>query len=268
MANAKDITGSRTNILLIGDSGTWKTGFTGGVPGIYVFDFDAGMATLRGRDIPYDTFKDLAKLDASGKPLVATPWHLAQGLHSFGSGWDAFYKKFLEIGQLIEKGDPAAPKAISFDSLTHMSSLAVNKILKDTGHPAPHQGTWGAHHEYFKTIFSMATAWPIRLIATCHIQRDQNDLTQTVEKLPLLAGKMAGFVSTFFDEVYFCESEVQADGKQKFFVKTKATPSMRQAKSRFGVPDNTPTDFAAISKYFPSGTVPPSTVNSTGGTPK
>lgn len=250
MANAKNITSARSNLMLIGDSGTHKTFFCGTLPGVYQFDFDAGMAINRGKDIEYDTFKDLARLDAEGKPLIATPWHNEQGLYTFGTGWDAFYKRFLEIGKRIEAKAPNAPKAVAFDSITHMSMLAVNKILKDTNHAAPHQGTWGAHHEYFKTILSMATAWPIRLVATCHIQRDKNDLTTVTEKLPLVAGKLAGLLSTFFDEVYFCESEVDGNGKQKFTIKTVATPEMRQAKSRWGVPNGTALDFKAIEPYF------------------
>lgn len=255
MANAKNITSARSNTLLIGDAGTHKTFFAGTVPGNYVFDFDAGMATLRGRDIEYDTFKDLGRYTPEGGAWIAEPWHNEQGLYTFGHGWDAFYKKFMEKMNLIKTKAPNAPKAITFDSLTMMSMLAVNKILKDTGQPAPHQGTWGAHHEYFKTIFSMATALPVQLIATAHIQRDNNDLTGVTEKLPLLVGKMAAMIPIFFDEVYFCQTDVDAVGAKKWWIETSRTPAMTQAKSRWNVPNKTPTDYAEISKFF--GPVPP-----------
>lgn len=250
MANAKDITSGRSNILIIGDAGTHKTYFTGGVPNIYAFDFDAGEATNRGRDMEYDTFKDLARYDHEGKPMIADKWDNDQGLFTFGTGWDAFYKKYLEKIALIKKGDPKAPKAIAFDSLTMMSMLAVNKILKDTGQPSPHQGTWGAHHEYFKAIFSMVTALPIRIIATAHIERNTNDLSQVTEKLPLLVGKLAPLMPVFFDEVWFAETEDAVSGL-KYKIRTKRTPNMTQAKSRWNVPDGTETSWSAVSPFMP-----------------
>lgn len=251
MPNAKDITSDRSNILIIGDAGTHKTFFEGTVPGMYVFDFDAGMAVNRGKDIEFDVFKDLTQFDALGKPWKAEKWHNEQGLYTYGEGWDAFYKKFLEIVGRIQNKAPNAPKALGFDSLTMMSFLAVNKILKDTGHTLPHQGTWNAHHRYFQTIFSMVTALPVRLVATAHIQRDSNDLTQVTEKLPLLAGKLAAMIPVFFDEVYFANTEVDAQGKAKWFVNTVRTPSMTQAKSRWNVPDKTETNFEAMKQFFP-----------------
>lgn len=251
--NAKDITSANSNILLIGDSGSKKTTLLGSVPGIYVFDFDKGMAPLRGKDVEYDTFKDLARDMKGGCEFEA------QGLYKFGTAWDAFYLKVQELNDrfLVGKG----PKAVGLDSMTFMSMIAINKILVDTGHDKPHQGTWGAHHEYFKTIFSMMTAWPCRIIATAHVERATNDLTQVVEKLPLLAGKLAGLLPAFFDETYFCEVE-PVDGKLNYFVLTEMNKTMRQAKSRWNVPNKTKTDWAEISKYLPEGpgiTVTPAT---------
>lgn len=235
--NAKDITSAAGNILVIGDGGTWKTRFLASIPDIYIFDFDKGMASARGQDVNFDTYKDLAK------GVEVNDFLKKQGLHAFGKGWDAFYTKFLEIVKAIEKG--TGPKAIGFDSLTMMSFLAVNKILLDTGHASPHQGTWGAHHEYFKTIFSMATALPVRFVCTAHIHRDTNDLTQTVEKLPLLAGKLAGLVPVFFDEVYYTEQK--GDG---FVVRTKQTPQLKQAKSRWNVKDETELTWEKIRPFL------------------
>lgn len=237
MANAKDITSEAGNILVIGDGGTWKTRFLASIPGIEIADFDKGMASVRGQDVTYDTFKDL------DRGIKQTEMLKKQGLFEFGTGWDAFYKWFKDIMGRLETGK--GPKAIGFDSLTMMSFLAVNKILKDTGHASPHQGTWGAHHEYFKTIFSMATALPVRFVCTAHIHRDTNDLTQTVEKLPLLAGKLAGLVPVFFDEVYYTEQK--ADG---FVVRTKQTPQLKQAKSRWNVPDETPLTWEKIRPFL------------------
>jgi hypothetical protein len=250
--NAKDITSESGNILIIGDGGSWKTRFLASVPGIYVFDFDKGMASVKGQNVEYDTFKDNARLvtarDTKGAatsfsyPPVG-PILQKAGIYQYGTAWDAFYKKFLEVAKSIEAG--TGPKAIGLDSLTMMSLCAVNKILKDTGHEFPHQGTWNAHHEYFKTVFGMATAWPVRLIATAHVERKENDLTQTVEKLPMIVGKLAGLVPVFFDEVWYTSAE--GDG---IVINTKQSPQLKQAKSRWNLPDKTPLTWEKIRPYL------------------
>lgn len=244
--NAKDITSGAANILLVGDSGTHKTFFLGTVPGIYIFDFDKGMTILRGRDIQYDTFKD------APKDWKVTEQHTKRdGIYERGHAWNAFVKRLNEIGTLIDAGK--GPKAIGLDSLTFLAEIAMNDILRtskttDAGNPTI--ASYGALLSYMKALLGQLTAWPIQLIVTAHIQRNENDITQVQEKLPLISGKMSGLISAFFDEVYFCESEVQSNGTQKFTLKTKATPSMRQAKSRWGVPDGTETSYEAVAKYF------------------
>lgn len=238
MANSKDITSLDGNVLIIGDGGTHKTRFLADIPGIYIFDFDKGMASTRDKSVEYDTFKDLAR------ERKATPATEKLGLYDWGTGWEKFTGKFYSVMDKIEKGTNP-PLAIGLDSLTTMSMLAINKILKDTGHASPHQGTWGAHHEYFKTIFSMGTALPIRFICTAHIHRDENDLTKVTEKLPLLAGKLAGLINIFFDEVWYTDTD-----KGKIVVRTNQTPMLKSAKSRWGVPDGTELTWEALKKYL------------------
>lgn len=245
--NTKDITAAASNILLVGDSGTHKTFFLGGVPGIHIFDFDKGATILKtaGLSVEYDVFKDAPK-----------NWKLSDmerkvGIYDWGTAWPAFIKRLNDIGELIDKGK--GPKAIGLDSLTMMSEMAMCEVLKNgktTEAGGPTIASYGAQINYMKTVLGQLTAWPIQLIATAHIQRDNNDLTQNVEKLPLLTGKLAGLISIYFDEVYFCESDKDAAGKQKFTLITQATPSIRQAKSRWGVPNGTETSWAAVSKHF------------------
>lgn len=242
MANARDIVSGSANILLIGDSGTHKTFFLGGVPNLYVFDFDKGLATIRGKDVEYDTFKD------KQRGQVVESFEQAQGIYPFGGAWPAFILKLQQIGSEIAKGK--GPKAIALDSLTFLSEIAMNRVLLDTNMAAPHQGSYGAQQQYIKVVLGTLTAWPIRLICTAHIQRDKNDLTTIVEKLPFLTGKLAGMISAYFDEVYFCESMAEIGKDPKFVVRTRATQEMRQAKSRWGVPDGTETSFAAVSEFY------------------
>jgi DNA replicative helicase MCM subunit Mcm2 (Cdc46/Mcm family) len=237
VANAQTITSGDANILIIGDSGTKKTAFLGGIPGIYVYDFDKGMATLRGKNVEYDTFRDAPK----DSPIIISP------LHKFGEGWPAFIKKLNEHGALIAQGK--GPKTIGLDSLTFLSELAMNHVVSHQKEGSGiHQGSYGAQQTYIKTVLGQLTAWPIRLVATAHIQRNDNDITGATEKLPLLTGKLAGLISAYFDEVYFTDPGIGSDP----VFKTKGTPNMRQAKSRWNVPDGSKMDWAEISKFLPS----------------
>lgn len=242
MANARDITSGDANILIIGDSGTKKTKLLGEIPGIYIFDFDKGMAVNRGKDIAYDTFRD-APRDFKGPTVILPP------MVPYAHGWVNFIKKLDEIGALIAKGQ--GPKIIGLDSLTFMSELAMNHVVScQSGANANtiHQGSYGAQQQYIKTVLGQLTAWPIRLVATAHIQRNDNDITGVTEKLPLLTGKLAGLISAYFDEVYF----TVADAAGEITIKTKATPDMRQAKSRWNVPSGTKMDWVEISKHLPA----------------
>lgn len=240
-----DITSAGSNILLIGDTGTHKTWFLGTVPRIYVFDFDRGMAVLRHKQPPveYDTFKEVPK----GTEVGAV--QSKAGLFKFGDAWPAFIKKLNEIGGLIDRG--VFPyKAIGLDSLTFLSQIAMNHVLLTTDQKTPHQGSYGAQQEYIKLVLNTLTTWPVQLICTAHIQRDANDLTGTVEKLPLLTGKLAGFISAYFDEVYYCESSVDAKGVQEFKVITQSDSQIRQAKSRWGVPNKSPLDYEKLLPFY------------------
>lgn len=245
MANAKDIKADSANILVIGDSGTGKTTFLGTVPGIEVFDFDLGMVSLRGKDIDYFPYRDLPAKDGAGKPVKATKAQNEVGLYTWGQGWYEFVKGLNALGKRIEEGK--GPKAVALDSLSFLSELAMNAVLDNFKIDTPDQRSYGAQQKYIKTVLGELTAWPVRLICTAHIKRDDNLVTGRVgEKLPLLTGQLAGFIGAFFDEVYYIDRG--ADGK--YTLQTQPDPQIRQAKSRWGVPNKTPADFAQVAKFF------------------
>lgn len=256
MANTKNITSGDANILIVGDSGTHKTRFFGTFPPgtVEVADFDKGMASLVGSDIEYTTFKE-----ASAGQIVK-PWQTALGIYAAGTAWPAFIQWINKIGDRIEKG--TGPRVIGLDSLSFMSMIAMSKILKDNSWDVPNQGAYGAQQEYLKRVLNQVSAWPVRVVCTAHIKRDENLVTNIVEKLPLLTGQLAGFISAFFDEVYFTDPVAvvakpavgaipAVPARNEVVIRTKATPSMRQAKSRWNVPDGTRLDWAAISPFLP-----------------
>ena len=88
MANAKDVqltSLDEASFFLIGDSGSGNTPFLAQFPDIYVFDFDKGMASVRGQDVEYDVFKD--------SPYKAKVTFPDRGIYEFGTAWKKFFDK-------------------------------------------------------------------------------------------------------------------------------------------------------------------------------
>jgi hypothetical protein len=237
MANAKDIQGEpNPSVLVMGDSGTKKTTFLAQVPGIYVFDFDGGMATVRGKDVQYETFKDAPTAQVKALKKV-------EGFYERGKAWPAFIKKLNEIGEEIDKGKRVP---VGLDSLTTMANVCMNYVLAQAGHNgAPQIQHWGAQIQLLETVMDQLTAWPVPLIVTAHLQRNTNDLTQVVEMLPLVTGKFAGKIGIYFDEVYLAKVKGKAD-KREYILQTESDSTAKQVKTRYNVKDETPTDWTKV----------------------
>ena len=241
--NKPDIFNS--SFFLIGDSGSQKTRMSASYPEPYIFDFDKGTASLSDRAVEYDTFKDAAK---GGKAMPE------QGIYAYGDAYPRFLDRVNEIGALIDKG--TCPfKTLVLDSGTTLSNICMNYVLRADGKPytQPQIQHWGRQTALLETVFDQLTAWPLIKIVTAHIQRTQNDLLQTIEMLPLLTGKFAAKSAIYFDEVYFLEIERKTEGTEKKLravCRTQSTPTLKQAKSRFGIPDGIDANWEAVLKAF------------------
>lgn len=236
MANAKDLAPNPTpRILIIGDSGTHKTTFLSQVPGIFIFDFDKGMAIARGKDVEYETFKDAPRGGRKDQ---------LEGIHQFGTAWPKFISKLNAIGKEIDNGkwtyetpEGLRPRPLGVDSLTTMANSAMAHVLDQTSHTGnPQIQHWGAQMQLIETVMDQLNSWPVPLFVTAHIQRNTNDLTQVIEMLPLITGKLAGKLPLYFDDCYYAIVTGSGD-KKKFTFKTESDAMYRQAKTRYGVPD-------------------------------
>ena len=246
MANTKDLKLSPfPSILIIGDSGTHKTRFLGGVPGIYVVDTDRGMAINRDRSVEYDTFKDA--------PYGATfPTNIMknEGIYPWGKAWTEFVKKMDQIGMLIDKGE--GPKAIAIDSLTTLGNICMNYVLSESGSKGPPQiQHWGAQTQHLEVVMDRLSAWPIMFICTAHIQRDENKITEGGrEYLPLTTGKFAGKVGIYFDDVWYTKAGKGTDGKRQFTIITESDSTYKQAKTRYNIPSGTILDWKNVEPFL------------------
>ncbi len=242
--NAKEIGGTNpeASIMLIGDSGSGKTNFLGGIPNVFIYDFDAGMATLRGKDIEYQTFKDAPQKQKVGSVLKK------RGFYEYGTAWPAFIEHLNNtVGKAIDEGT-WGNRPIALDSLTILMNMAMNHVIKESGRKVSDGiriQDWGQQIGLVETVLDQLTAWPILLITTAHVQRDTNQLLDTVEMLPLLTGKFAGRAPIYFDEVWYTSVTGKSDAR-KYTLITESTGMVKQAKSRYGIKTGTPSNWEAV----------------------
>jgi hypothetical protein len=245
MPNSKDLLQSATpSILIVGDGGTEKTRFLAGCPKPFVFDFDAGMLSTRGMDVTYETFKDA--------PYGSKAIDKERGIYPWGESWPRFIDYLnTKVWPLIEAGTWPFETA-GVDSLTTLAMQCMNYVLKGsgkTGGSNPEIQHWGSQLRLLETVMEQLSAWPIRLVVTAHIKRDENPVLGMKEMLPLVAGQLSGKIGIFFDECYY--TNVSGTGKdRKVTFKTESEGLYKQAKSRHGVPSNTAASWKAIEGFF------------------
>lgn len=232
--------GEGINILLIGDSGSGKTVFAGTCPRPFIFDFDKGTRSLETMGLPHDkaTFKELPKNSSMKGP----------SLYPYGSAWGAFIKKLNDIGESMDKGT-CPYQTLVFDSLTTLSNIALNFILNSVGRDKPQIQDWGDQIRALEMVVDQLTAWPLIKVMTAHIQRDKNELTGEIEKLPLVTGKFAGKIPVYFDEVYYTSPERVPNQEIKYYLQTRSDNVTKQAKSRAGVPNKVLAQWSSIEQY-------------------
>lgn len=255
MPNAKTLGLSDTpSILVIGDGGTEKTRFLAGCPKPFVLDFDNGMASTRGMDVEYETFKDA--------PYGSKATNKEAGIYPWGESWPRFIDFLnnnvwpgLEAGtNIIKTSDKREVQALTLgsDSLTTLATQCMNYVLKSGGKGAnanPEIQHWGSQLRLLETVMEQLSAWPVRLVVTAHVKRDDNLVMGTREFLPLVAGQLSGKIGIYFDECYY--TLTSGTGKdRKVTFRTESNEVYKQAKSRHNVPTGTLARWSEIAKYF------------------
>jgi hypothetical protein len=173
-----------------------------------------------------------------------------EGIYAWGTAWEHFQKRLNEIGEMIDKG--TCPYAtLVLDSLTTWGNIALDYVLKNSGHKASDPvdpGRWGMQMGLMETVIDQLTAWPLNLVVLAHIQRDTNMVTQNVEHLPLITGKLAGKIGVYFTDVVY--TDIKGEGANaKFIMHTEKSAMRRQSKSQSGIPTGTETKFSELKKY-------------------
>lgn len=243
----------KVRILVYGVPGVGKTFGAGTFPRPCFMDLDKGIATLRGpeftkihgkRDVIYQQFEELN----FGKGGVVTR-HVA---------FDQAYE-FFETMQKPANADKFDTWVI--DSGTTLSEYAANKAAfvlgqmklshtfdkaMSTGLFVQVQQDFGAERSLVEQFVRAVRSTQKHFVFICHEHEATNDAGVVTAIRPLLTGKSRTDVPLLFDEVYNLQAKLVGQGMKRFLV--THTNGIRMAKTRYGVPDETPWDWESIKR--------------------
>ena len=182
--SAKDVTLDSENlkVFLTGDFGTGKSVFAASCPTpAFLFDFDDGIQTYRGKDFDYETF-----------PLSA-------------AGWVKFEKTLREVKKDVEEGKY---QTVIVDSTTSMTDIAMERSLQlDPKRSATGGPLWSVHYMMVRNLMEgklrQIINLPCNIIVIAHLQIIQDQETGAIIGVePLLTGQLSKMVPGYFGEVY------------------------------------------------------------------
>jgi hypothetical protein len=219
MPNAKDISPELQDykVFVCGDSGTGKSIFasTFPTPG-FVFDFDKGIDSYRGKDFDYEQF-DLSP-----------------------QGWVQFEKTLMTLEKELK--EDCRYKTIIIDSTTVMTDLAMERSMQlDPKRSATNGPLWNVHYQMVKNLVEgklrKIINLPCNIVVIAHLENITNQETGALIGIePLLTGNLSKRVPGYFSEVYYANVK-QKDGKNQYLMQT-VNKGFYKARSRMrGVED-------------------------------
>ena len=215
--NTKDLSLKDMNhkILVWGASGTGKTTFIGTMPTpIYVFDYDGGILSLRGKDVEYDPYVDTVRNGILAK-----------------SAWDMTLDKLGEFS----KECPFA--TVALDSISTLETSIIARLCATASTTRPSLQVYGDLIRADKKLFLDLLALPCNIVVTAHEQVIKDEISGGLMIRPLIVGKqLPGQLPMFFDEVYRQHIGEGKDKEVEYLIHTKGGRNFT-AKSRLGVLD-------------------------------
>lgn len=211
MSNAKEITTDNMLMhnLVYGKAGTGKTTWASGFPKPFVFDFDGGMLSQKGKDVAYETY------GASGE---------MKGIA---------FQKFEERLKEFER-DPTQYETYVLDSVTTMQEYRLEYLTSMSGKPRPTQYEWGMLVIDLRNFMVRLTRLKGHVVVIAHEMMLQNELTGELLVEPVIYGKkLPAQMPLWFDEVYRAQTARTKEGLPQYEMLTCASTTYT-AKSRLG----------------------------------
>jgi hypothetical protein len=182
----------KLNVLIYGKSGTGKTTFACCFPKPFVFDFDKGMLSQRGKDVDYVTY---------GGPTA----------------YADFEVKFKEL----ERSCPY--DTIILDSVTTLEEYCMDRALAANRRAMPTMNEWNVLIADLKDLFMRATKMSKHLVVIAHEQMIQDEITGEVMVRPQIVGKkLPAQLPLWFDECYRAQVSRDKEGRPIYSLLTSA----------------------------------------------
>lgn len=214
---------------VIGDPGTGKSVFASTFPSPgFVFDFDNGIDSYRGKDFDYECF-----------PLDP-------------KGWILFEKTLAQVRKDVAEGKY---KTVIVDSTTSMTDLAMERAMQIDPKRSPTNGPlWNVHYQMVKNLMEgrlrQIINLPCNVVVLGHMEIKMNQETGAVIAVePMLTGQLSTKIPGYFDEVYYTKTK-QKEGKTIFQLQTVAKGYYKARSRMRGIEeylsDFVPNDYSAI----------------------
>ena len=195
-------------MLLYGASGVGKTVFGSTAPDVLFLDAEAGMLSVREKNL--DRIKVI----------------------DFADVYKAF--DFLKLGE-------HKYKTVVIDSLTEIQRKSMDSILKKTNRDKPQIQDWGSNIEQIRKMVRYFRDLPMNVIVIGLDQQiEQDDMTGTTKRAPALQGRsLPQEVMGYYDIVgyMFAQERVKQDnsGEKEIVRAIRVQPSQNvYAKDRSG----------------------------------
>ena len=219
--------------MVVGSYGTGKSIFAASCPTPgFVFDFDEGIISYRGKDFDYEQY--------------SRDW----------KGWVKFEKDLLNLIKDVEGGKY---KTIIVDSTSTMTDLAMERALVlDPKRSATGGPVWNVHYMMVRHMMEgklrqiVGLSCNVIVISHIDIARDE-DTGAIVDITPLLTGQLREKIPGLFQEVYYATTK-RAGQKTEWLLQTvpigfKKARSRLSGKDHF-LPDFIPNDYNEVMKYL------------------
>jgi hypothetical protein len=243
--NAKDVTpdSEYVKIFLTGNFGTGKSVFAASCPTPgFVFDFDNGVQTYRGKNFDYESYSLSA------------------------SDWVKFEKDLREIKKEVEAGKY---QTVIIDSTTSMTDVAMERALQLDPKRSPTGGPlWSTHYMIVRNLMEgklrQVISLPCNVVVIAHLQIIQDQETGAIIGAePLLTGQLSKMVPGYFGEVYVSFSRqvtaTKPGGKAEteFYIRT-LPKGYYKARSRLSgierlLPDELSNNYTTLQKHLKEG---------------
>lgn len=235
MPSAMDVTPETEYLkcLLVGDSGTGKSTFGASCPTKgFVFDFDDGILSYRGKDFDYESYEKAA------------------------SGWAKFERDFMAVKKEVEAG---TFKTVLVDGTTSMADVCMERAMQlDPKRSQTNGPLWNVHYGMVKNMMEGALRKLLNLncnvIIISHADYEKDEESGNIlSAKPLLIGQLAYKLPGQFDEVYYTSTK-RVGGETKFQIQTIPI-GYNKARSRLSgkerlLPDFLENDFNVLMEHI------------------